>query len=200
MSDEVDNSGRSDRPKALRNVLRVVRDASADRTDAAAELHDTRRMRLEVLAEELKPVFAQVPDDDPQFDFVLSSGLHPRLWIDATAHVAMGRDGRTYRFLRDSRLGRSVIDETADVADMADAVTRHIAERMVERQRMLDGPLTPASSRSTRKPTSRPRSGGRPLAMWGEYVSGFLLVVFGAIAGIAILIMILSDLVPELGI
>lgn len=195
MSDTVDNSGQPDDTGSLSDVVRVVRDAAADRSDAAAELREMRRARLELLAEELKPVFAEVPEDDPQFDFVLSSGLQPRLWIDATAHVALGRDGRTYRFLRDSRLGRSVIAESAKMSEISKAVTEHIAERMVERQRMLDGPMSPTIDRN-----GNPVRRRRPMAQLGEYLSGLLLVIFGAIAGIAILIAILSDIFPELGI
>lgn len=199
MSDTTDKSGPSG-GRSLGDVVRIVRDAAADRSDAAAELRELRRTRLELLAEELKPVFADVPDDDPQFDFVLSAGLQPRLWIDATAHVAMARDSRTYRFLRDSRLGRSVIAESTQMSDIAKAVTRHIAERMIERQRMLDGPLLPAYREKAKTAEALPERRSRPLAQWGEYVSGLLLVIFGAIAGAAILVAILSDLVPELGI
>lgn len=195
MSDTVDKSGQTDDTGSLSDVVRVVRDAAADRSDAAAELREMRRARLEILAEELKPVFAEVPADDPQFDFVLSSGLQPRLWIDATAHVALARDGRTYRFLRDSRLGRSVIAESDRVPEISKAVTEHIAERMVERQRMLDGPTSPTIDRH-----GNPVRRRRPFAQLGEYLSGALLVIFGAIAGIAILIAILSDIFPELGI
>lgn len=197
MSDTVDKSDRPGGDSSLDNVVRVVRDAAADRSDAAAELREMRRVRLELLADVLNPVFAQVPDDDPQFDFVLSAGLQPRLWIDATAHVTMARDGRTYRFLRDSRLGRAVILESAKLSEIADAVTQHIAERMVERQRMLDGPVTPMSQKIT---SSGTWAGRRPLAGWGEYFSGLMLVIFGVIAGIAILLVVLSDLIPELGI
>lgn len=195
MSDTVDNSGQSGDRNTLSDTVRVIRDAAADRSDANVELRNLRIARLELLAEELQPIFAEVPSEDPQFDFVLSAGLQPRLWIDATAHVAIDRDGRTYRFLRDSRIGRSVLAESADIADIKVAVTRHIADRMVERQQMMDGPVSPVSQRNGVAAGRR-----RPLAMLGEYLSGLLLVIFGAIAGIAILIAILSDLFPELGI
>ncbi len=195
MSDTVDNTGKGG---PLTGVVRLVRDAAADRSDAAAELQEFRRMRLELLADELEPVFADVPSDDPQFDFVLSSGLQPRLWIDATAHVSMGRDARTYRFLRDSRLGRSVIAESSSLTEIVGAVTRHIAERMVERQRMLDGPVSDLADREEGK-TAVSAKARRPLAMWGEYFSGLMLVLFGAIAGIAILYIFITDLFPELG-
>ncbi|MEX0345525.1 MAG: hypothetical protein AB3N20_11420 [Rhizobiaceae bacterium] len=195
MSETVDNSGQSGDRNKLSDTVRIIRDAAADRSDANVELRNLRIARLELLAEELQPVFAEVPTEDPQFDFVLSAGLQPRLWIDATAHVAIDRDGRTYRFLRDSRIGRSVLAESADISEIKVAVTRHIADRMVERQQMMDGPVSPVSQRNGIAAGRR-----RPLAMLGEYLSGLLLVIFGAIAGIAILIAILSDLFPELGI
>ncbi|WP_204315774.1 hypothetical protein, partial [Stenotrophomonas maltophilia] len=69
---------------------------------------------IEILAQDLKPVFDEVPADDEQWDFAISTGLQPRLWIDATAHVMMGRDRRTYRFVRDTRLGRSVLAESPE--------------------------------------------------------------------------------------
>ena len=78
-------------------------------------------------------------------------GLQPRLWIDAVSHVTMGRDRRTYRFLRDTRLGRVVLAESLDIKPVADQVTRYVAERIVERQRMIDGDVEPL-----------PRQAGRP--------------------------------------
>ncbi len=198
MSDTADSSGRSGDMSTLPDAVRTMRDNAADRFDANAALGEVRRARLEILADELNPVFADVPADDPQFDFVLSSGLRPRLWIDATAHVTMARDARTYRFLRDSRLGRSVVLESTNSSDIAEAVTQHIAERMVERQRMLDGPVAPLAGRRGKGLRTHGRR-RRPLAIFGEYLSGLLLVIFGIIAGIAILLVILSDLVPELG-
>ncbi|TIW30273.1 MAG: hypothetical protein E5V72_34810, partial [Mesorhizobium sp.] len=73
------------------------------------------------------------------FDFAVSSGLQPRLWIDAVSHVAMGRDRRTYRFLKDTRIGRMVLAESTEMKPVADQVTRYVAERVVERQRMMEG-------------------------------------------------------------
>jgi hypothetical protein len=73
------------------------------------------------------------------FDFGVSTGLQPRLWVDAVAHVHMGRDRRIYRFVRDTRLGRKVISDTSDMAATADAVARYIAERVIERERILAG-------------------------------------------------------------
>ena len=100
MSDPGDNL-KSDRPVLrLSDVIRDVKNAAADRDDVVVELREASRTRLELLAAELAPVFAEVPADIDLFDFTISSGLQPRLWIDAVSHVAMGRDRRTYRFLQ----------------------------------------------------------------------------------------------------
>ena len=107
--------------------------------DVVVELREATRTRLELLAAELAPVFAEVPDDVDLFDFTISSGLQPRLWIDAVSHVSMGRDRRTYRFLRDTRLGRVVLAEVTAIKPVADQVTRYVAERIVERQRLMEG-------------------------------------------------------------
>ena len=123
----------------LRATIRAVKNDLADRDDVVVDLREMQRARLELLAEELKPVFAQVPTEDDRFDFVISSGAQPRLWIDAVAHVAMGRDRRTYRFVRDTRLGRVVLAEMLDMKAVAERVTRYVAERIVERERVLDG-------------------------------------------------------------
>lgn len=129
----------------LRATIRAVKNDLADRDDVVVDLREMQRARLELLADELKPVFAQVPAEDDRFDFAITSGAQPRLWIDAVAHVAMGRDRRSYRFVRDTRLGRVVLAETLDMKAVAERVTRYVAERIVERERVLDGEAEPVA-------------------------------------------------------
>ena len=139
MSDPTDNRGKGEKVRSLTDAIRKVRTAEADRSDVVVELRDAERARLEILADELKSVFAEVPAEDEQFVFMVGPGTPPRLWIDPTAFVAMSRDHRTYRFLKDSRLGRTIILESDDLAAIADTVTRYVAERIVERQRAVEG-------------------------------------------------------------
>jgi len=79
-----------------------------------------------------------VPPEVDLFDRGISRGETPRLWIDALAHVAMGRDKRLYRFLHDSRMGRRVLAESYEIPDVVQAVTTYVARRLVERQRALE--------------------------------------------------------------
>lgn len=125
--------------RKLAEAIRAAKIAAADRDDGIVDIKEADLARLELLAQELKPVFDAVPREDSLWDFVLSAGLQPRLWIDATAHVIMGRDRRTYRFVRDTRMGRIVIVEHSDPKIVADAVTTYIADRLVERARLLEG-------------------------------------------------------------
>ena len=137
MSDTTDNRG--DNVRSLRDTIRKVRTAEAERSDVVVELRDAERARLEILAEELRSVFNEVPADDEQFIFSVAAGTPPRLWIDMTSFVVMGRDRRSYRFLKDTRLGRTVIIETAKLEDMADTITHYVAERIIERERAMEG-------------------------------------------------------------
>jgi hypothetical protein len=125
--------------RRLSDIVRDVKISAADRTDVVVDMRDADRARLELLAQELEPVIADLDPSDDRFDFGLSTGLQPRLWVDAVAHVHMGHDRRVYRFVRDTRLGRRIISDTADMAATADAVARYIAERVIERERILAG-------------------------------------------------------------
>jgi hypothetical protein len=139
LSDTPDNQGTAGNVRSLRETLRKVRTAEAERSDVVVEMRDAERARLELLADALKDVFAEVPEDDEQFIFTVAAGTPLRLWIDMTSFVAMGRDRRTYRFLKDTRLGRTVILESTEIDKLADVITHYMAERIIERERALEG-------------------------------------------------------------
>lgn len=139
MSDAPGGPGAPSNVRSLTDALRRVRVAEADRSDVASDLREAEQARLDMLAEELRDVFAEVPAEDDQFIFTVSPGNPPRLWIDMTAFVMVGRDRRTYRFLKDTRLGRTVIVESANIDDVADTITNYVAERIIERERAVEG-------------------------------------------------------------
>ncbi|QFT30728.1 hypothetical protein K1718_08370 [Roseibium porphyridii] len=139
MSEMQDNVVPHTRMRSLRDAIRKVQLGEVERSDVVVELQETERARLDMLADELKDVFKEIPEDDDQFSLQIISGSTPRLWIDATSHVVVGGDRRTYRFLKDTRLGRVVILETANIDDMADCLTEYIAERVLEREKALEG-------------------------------------------------------------
>ncbi len=125
-------------PSPLKEAMHEARVEAAERTSVVVDLRDAELARLELLNDELDPLFAEIPPDVDLFDRGVSRGETPRLWIDAVAHVAMGRDKRAYRFLHDTRIGRRVLAESHEISDIVQAVTTYVARRIVERQRALD--------------------------------------------------------------
>jgi hypothetical protein len=124
-------------PQRLKDAMRQVRIESAERTSVVIELHDAEVARLELLNEALDPVFAEIPAEVELFDRGVSKGEVPRLWIDVITYVVMGRDKRQYRLVQDTRYGRKVLLESAEIPEVADAVTRYVAGRLIERERAL---------------------------------------------------------------
>jgi hypothetical protein len=185
---------------ALDEAIRDVRLNAAERNDVVVELREASRARMELLVAELEPTIQSVPADDDQFDFALSSGQNPRLFVDATAHIGLARDRMTYRFVRDSRLGRVVLEESRDLKIIADRVTRYVAERIVERQRMMDGPVTDLAKQSAHVEKSNSAvfvpTVVKPLH--GEGVSDFMLgliwFLIGGVAGAGALYMWLNGM------
>jgi hypothetical protein len=122
----------------LREAMHQARIEAAERTSVVVDLRDAEVARLELLNEALDPLFGEIPSEAELFDRGLSRGDTPRLWIDAVAHIAMGRDKRLYRLLHDTRVGRRVLAESYEIPDMVRAVTSYAARRLVERERALD--------------------------------------------------------------
>ncbi|HSI40964.1 MAG TPA: hypothetical protein VLA00_10500 [Xanthobacteraceae bacterium] len=144
---------------SLRDAMRAARIEAAERAGVVVELRDAELARLAMLNEVLEPVFADLPAEHADlFDRGLMPGETPRLFVDMIAHIAMGRDKRTYRFLQDTRAGRRVLAESANPADMADAVTRYIARRLVAREQAMAGL---AAEREDIAPLPLPKSAGR---------------------------------------
>lgn len=130
-------------PHRLKEALRKARVDQAERTSIVVDLHDAEIARLELLNDALDPLFEEIPADVELFDRGISRGETPRLWIDAVTHVNMGRDKRVYRFLQDTRYGRKVLAETGNIIEIVNAVTRYVAQRMIERERALAGAPLP---------------------------------------------------------
>ncbi|MBB2971263.1 hypothetical protein [Mesorhizobium sp. RMAD-H1] len=194
--------------RRLSEAVRTAKIAAADRGDVVVDMKEADRARLELLGQDLQPVFDEVPSDDPQWDFALSTGLQPRLWIDATAHVMMARDRRTYRFVRDTRLGRIVMAESTEIKPISDAVTAYIAERIVERERLLDGDLIslragmPVSEAQAKEDAETPApvsvqaaalaEAPRP-SRWAGFIAGLVWFLIGALAACGVLLVLLEE-------
>lgn len=121
--------------RRLADAVRAAKIAAAHRSDVVVDIREADRARLEIFAEEIQGLSDDLPPGDDLFDFTISGGPQPRFWIDGTAHVSMARDRRTYRFVRETRIGRVTLAESTATRAIADRVTDYVAERIVERDK-----------------------------------------------------------------
>lgn len=138
MADKKDKDQKGPR---LVDIVRESRISAAAREDVVVDMKEADKARLELLAEKLQPIVDDIDDEDDRFDFMISAGAEPRLWIDSVTHVHMGRDRRTYRFVRDTKLGRVVIFEGGDIDQAQSHVANYIADRVIEREKILEGDM-----------------------------------------------------------
>jgi len=180
---KTDAAKAAEAPTPLQDAIHQARVEAAERTSVVVDLRDAEVARLELLNEALDPLFAEIPREVELFDRGVSRGETPRLWLDAVAHIAMGRDKRSYRFLHDSRFGRHVFVESHNIPDIVQAVTTYVARRLVERQRALDEDPT-LITRIAPQEADRYRSRRRWRAL-----AWLLVGFFGGIAALVILAM-----------
>lgn len=122
----------------LKEAIHRAREAQAERTDVQSDMRGAEIARLEVLFGNLGDSLTVVPADNDMFEIVLSKGSRPRLWIDMLAFVVMGRDRRTYRFMRDTREGRQVLFESTDPETVSSRIHDYAAHRIIEREKALE--------------------------------------------------------------
>ncbi|WOC17120.1 hypothetical protein [Pseudochrobactrum sp. MP213Fo] len=184
----------------LKNAVRQAKAAQADRLDSITDIREADIARLEMLVQDLQPVFDAVPVQDEQWDFCLNHGMQPRLWLDASAFVMISRDRRSYRFVRDTRSGRLVLAESPDIKVISAAVTRYIALRIIERERLMDD-IAPDAADGTcpkaEKPADQAAEDQRSIAAMAKtqqagstFISSLLWFVGGALLGCGLLMLL----------
>lgn len=163
----------------LKDAVREARIEAAERSAVVVDLRDAEVARLELLNDALDPLFKDIPQGVDLFDRGVSRGETPRLWIDVIAHVVMGRDKRMYRFVQDTRYGRTTIAENYEVAPIVDAITRYVARRLVERERALSDDA--ANGEVITRATARHEKRQRRRSAWRGFILGVIVGVAGLI-------------------
>lgn len=120
---------------ALAEAIREARLAEAAHFEAALDLRDSKSLRLQILKDELLPAVQASSEARELFDLTLLPGEPPKLWVDLTSYVLMEPDHRTYRFLQDRQDRREILFETTSREQAAAAIRRHMAHRLVARER-----------------------------------------------------------------
>ena len=158
-----------------------MKNAAADREDVVVELREAQKVRLELLAAELAPIFADVPAD-AGFDFAISSGRSRGCGSTRSATSPWGATAAPTASSGTRGSAASCSPNRTTIKPVADQVTRYIAERIVERQRMIDGDVEPVLVLRARCGRGRCRQGRcqvQPPSRWRGFLSGLALVLAG---------------------
>jgi hypothetical protein len=124
-------------PPSLPAAARRARVESAEQSEAVDDLRQAEIARLQLVEEAIRPVLDQAPEGVELFDVGVAYGDRPRLFLDMISFVDLGHDRRTYRFFQDTRHGRVLIAESAEIPRIVAAMTNYIARRLVEREQAL---------------------------------------------------------------
>ena len=135
MEESVKNIARPAASRSLRDAIRKARLEEAERLDHSADRRDGEIARLELLKAELEAVFAELPDHDDRFNLVLVPSRPARLWIDLFTYAAVDDASGAYLFVRNSENGRRTLFSATNVTDIADRITRYMAQEIVRRER-----------------------------------------------------------------
>lgn len=169
---------------SLREAIRTARLEAAERSGVIVELRDASLARLSMLNEMLEPIFADVPlEHSDLFDRGLMPGETPRLFVDMVAHVTLGRDRRTYRFLQDTRAGRRVLAESTNPHDIVDAVTRYVARRLIAREQAMVAAAAAPENETPPEPHPLPHHPAPAPAAEPERPGRVGVFILGVIAG-----------------
>lgn len=116
--------------RSLSETMQLIRKKEHAMRFAATSANAQNRSQLSHLLDDLEDVITDIGDDRKYFDFHLSHGELPQLWIDETTFVAMSKGGAGFRLFKQTRAGRILLRESRDRTDMGEAVVHYIAERL----------------------------------------------------------------------
>ncbi len=136
MEESVKTISRPAASRSLREAIRQARLEEAERLDLSADHRDGEISRLELLKAELEAVFAELPAHDDRFNLTLVPSRPARLWIDLFTYAAIDDASGAYLFVRNSENGRRTLFSSTNVADIADRITRYLAQEIVRRERL----------------------------------------------------------------
>jgi len=140
MDESVKSIARPAASRSLREAIRKARLEEAERLDRSADRRDGEIARLELLKAELETVFTELSEHDDRFNLVLVPSRPARLWIDLFTYAAIDDASGAYLFVRNSENGRRTLFSATNVADIADRITRYMAEEVVRRERQEVAP------------------------------------------------------------
>jgi hypothetical protein len=184
MEESVKSIGRPADSRSLRDAIRKARLEEAERLDRSANNRDGEIARLDLLKAELEAVFAELPDHDDRFNLVLLPSRPARLWIDLFTYAAIDDASGAYLFVRNSESGRRTLFSSANVADIADRITRYMAQEIVRRERIEAAMIEPGRM----SPTGADRAPSG--TAMGVVIAAFAIGILTGAAGLVVAVLL----------
>jgi hypothetical protein len=184
MEESVKSIGRPADSRSLREAIRKARLEEAERLGQSADHRDGEIARLDLLKAELEAVFAELPDHDDRFNLVLVPSRPARLWIDLFTYAAVDDASGAYLFVRNSESGSRTLFSSANVADIADRITRYMAQEIVRRERIEAAMIEPGRM----GPISAERAG--PGTAMGVVIAAFAIGILTGAAGLVVAVLL----------
>ena len=123
----------------LKDALREARIELAERTGVVVDLHNAEIARLEILNEALDPVFADIPEQVELFDRGIIPGDRRVSGSTSSPMWSWRATSASIVSCRTAAMAASVLARIVIFAEIARAVTKYVARRLVERERALEG-------------------------------------------------------------
>ena len=166
----------------LIHALKAARAADSAHREALLNLSDAKALRLRLLQEDVEEALAGQPLAAGLMDLAVAPGETPHLWIDLVSRVVMEPDPATFRFVEEGRGVLLNLFETPDREAMAAFILRHLAQRIVTRERLLAAAgraggagAERAAGEPAASPDSSLRGGYSAAALIYAWASGFAL-------------------------
>ncbi|WP_375567875.1 hypothetical protein ABWH92_09670 [Ahrensia marina] len=159
----------------------ALRRARAREQSRLREAMAAQEGRLDALADELRAMADELPSGEADRFALMPSDNGERLVVDALSYVDLQPETMDYRLVLQRRDGPDVIVEKTDREAMADSVADYIADRIVEREGLVDRtPDTSTPTLDTSTPTLSVESDAAPQPR-SRFWPGFWLFVLGGV-------------------
>jgi hypothetical protein len=158
--------------QAFGEALRRARLAQAAHFDALMDIRDAQTLRLAALRDDLAQALKDRTLTQGFVDLALVPGDPPRLWVDLVTYVVMEPTPRVYRVMQDRAAAKEVMFESADRAAVMARLLDLVANRMVDRERVLV---------ATQGTKTEPGYSGAALAL--AWISGFAIGMMALFLG-----------------
>lgn len=119
----------------LANTMRLIQERESAKKEKPKTAINSQHRALALLLDDLGDVINELGEASDYFNFHLTNGDVPQLWVDDTTFVVMARNEEGFRLLKETRAGRVLLRESRERKMMGEEVVHYVAERLSQIER-----------------------------------------------------------------